>query len=216
MNVMRVLGSMCAFALLIGLSARANAGLIGYDYKTTLALTSGSDTLGLNGATIEVKVDVSSTAVYATRFGFPEVPMNNDATVTVTGASVAANNGTFSLPQLSFYPTFAGLFTEPGGAGAVETFPVGGSLTLQINTVPTAHGSLAHVGDTVNILDFAPATSQNLTLTGTNGSYSQNNTMVTAALINSPEPLTLAHAGTASAVGLAFGWSRYRRRRAAA
>jgi hypothetical protein len=46
------------------LSGTGRADIITYEYKTGLSLASGTDALGLNGATVDIKVDVSSSAVY--------------------------------------------------------------------------------------------------------------------------------------------------------
>jgi hypothetical protein len=185
----KLFGVLAGFGLIVGMAGRADAATIFYNYATTLSLVSGTDTLGLNGAVLDIAVDVDSSAVYITRFGLPAVIMTNDATITISGSSIPSNNGTFALPQLAFYPSFAGLFADPAGVASTVTLPVGGTLTLQINTNPTATGSAEAIGNAVNLLDFAPATSKNLQLSGTNGAYSQNNTAVNAS--EAPEPATL-------------------------
>jgi hypothetical protein len=202
MKAWKLLSILATLGVVAGTAARANAGTIFYDYTTTLSLASGTDALGLNGAVVDVKVDVDSSSVYITRFGYPAVIMNNDATVTITGSSNAANNATFALPQLAFYPSFAGLFTDPAGLAAQVTLPIGGVLNLQINTNETATGSAEIAGNTVNVLDFGPATSEALQLSDNNNAvYNQVNPTVTATLSAVPEPATLGLA-LASLVGL--------------
>ena len=192
MKSMKLLGVFAALALLAGMAGRADASTILYDYQTTLSLASGTDALGLNGALLTIQDDVSSSAVYITRFGYQAVVMNNDATITISGSSDAANNGTFSLPQLAFYPTFAGLFTDPAGVDPTLTLSVGGTLTLALNTNETATGATEVAGNTVNIADFGPATSQNIQFSGSNGAlYNQTNTTVTASGSSVPEPASL-------------------------
>jgi hypothetical protein len=189
MKSIKFLSVLATLGVVAAMAGRADAATIFYDYATTLSLASGSDALGLNGATLDVQVDVDSSAVYINRFGLPAVVMNNDATVTISGASIGANDGTFALSQLAFYPSFAGLFTDPGGIAPVVTL-VGGTLTLQINTQATGTGGAEAIGNTVQLSDFGPATSQNLQLTGSDGPlYNQTNTSVTAT--TSPEPATL-------------------------
>jgi hypothetical protein len=189
MKSIKFLGVLATLGVVAAMAGRADAATIFYDYTTTLSLASGTDALGLNGATVDVQVDVDSSAVYANRFGLPAVVMNNDATVTISGASVGANDGTFALAQLAFYPSFAGLFGDPGGVADTVTL-VGGTLTLQINTVATGTGGAEIIGNTVQLSDFGPATSQNLQLPASNGDfYNQNNTSVTAT--TAPEPATL-------------------------
>jgi hypothetical protein len=190
MKSIKFLGVLSALGVVAAMAGRADAATIFYDYATTLSLASGPDALGLNGATVDVQVDVDSSAVYITRYGLPAVIMNNDATVTISGASVGANDGTFALSQLAFYPSFAGLFTDPAANWAMVTLPVGGTLTLELNTNATGTGGAEIAGNTVQLSDFGPATSQNLQLPGSDGSvYNQNNTSVTATL--APEPATL-------------------------
>ena len=167
----------------------ADAGLISYEYKTTLSLASGSDALGLDGAVVDIKVDVSSTAVYGTMFEDPEVAMNDDATITISGSSQASNNVTLALPQLAFYATFAGLFAVSDGYAQHPTLPVGGSISTQINTIPTTHGSAVAVGDTVNISDFGPTTSVGYQFTGSDGAfYDEVNPTVIVTMSSVPEP----------------------------
>ena len=158
---------------------------------------------------MDVKVDVDSTAVYTNRFGYPAVVLNNDATLTITGSSISANNTTIALPQLAFYPSFAGLFTDPGGNANVSTLPSGGSITLQINTVATTHGAAARVGDTVSLADFAPATSALEPLSGSDGTtYNQVNTSIRAALSPVPEPSSFVLRALAGLSGLIVSRSR--------
>jgi hypothetical protein len=200
MKCMKFLGTFAALALIAG---TADASTITYEYQTTLSLASGTDALGLNGAFLNIQVDVDSSALYVNRFGLPAVIMNNDATVTVSGSSNASNNGTFALPQLAFYASFAGLFADPAGAAATVTLPVGGTLTLQVNTFATATGAAEAIGNTVNILDFAPATSEDLQFGASNGDvYSQINPIVIATTLT-PEPASVTLV-LASLVGLGF------------
>ncbi len=202
MKPMKFLGVLLGFGLIIG-AGRADASIISYDYQTTLSLASGTDALGLNGAFLDIKDDVSSSDVYITRFTFPAVVMNNDATMTVSGSSNASNNGTFALPQLAFYPAFvfgAGLFTDPAGTSPTVTLPVGGALTLDLHTIQTVTGASEAVGNTVNILDFGSA-GGGVFIASNGAHYNGVNPTGTATISSVPEPITLSFV-LASLVGL--------------
>jgi hypothetical protein len=196
LNSMKCLTGLAALCLMAGMAGRADATTILYDYKTNLSLSSGSDVFGLVGALLDIKVDVSSTAHYITHGALPLVVMNNDATITISGSSIPSNNGTFALPQLAFYPTYAGLYTDPAGAAPSVTLPVGGTLNFSLKTNPTAQGSSEFIGQPVNILDFAPATSATQQFNESTGSafYNQVNPTMTASSVTAsvPEPASVS------------------------
>jgi hypothetical protein len=197
--------ALAATALIVALTRTADAGFIDYTYTTTLALALGTDSAGLAGAKIVIDAKFDTNAVYIDSFGNPAVLANSGATSTISGSSIAANNGTFALPQLAFYATFAGLFLYPDGIPPTLTLPVGGTLDPNLSTISTAHGGAVVVGDTVNILDFAPARSSGLPWQGSNGAYAQVNPTVSAVLVNAavPEPSSFALCGIAGVIGLA-------------
>lgn len=175
------------------MAGSASANSLIYNYTTTLSLQAGPDILGLDGALLSITVDVDSGAVYIDRFGYPSVIMNNDATLTISGSSIPSNNGTFAFPQLAFYPSFAGLFTDPAGADPVVSLPVGGSLTFALNSNATLTGSSALVGNTIDILDFGPATSRDSEFGGDSAQYGETNTNITVSMTSAtPEPGSLA------------------------
>lgn len=199
----RILAAVAVLGLTVGLAGKASAGTILYTYTTTLSLASGTNSSGLNGAKAEIDVSVDTNTVYVSRFGFPAAIANSGATITISGDSIAINNGTFALPQLAFYATFAGMFTEPGGVDPSLTLPSGNLLFASTFTNPTAHGSVASVGDTVNLLDFVPATtnSTNWTVDGTS-TYSQSNTTITAALADPSDVPEIDPGSALSAIAL--------------
>jgi MYXO-CTERM domain-containing protein len=142
--------------------------------------------------------------------------MNNDVTVTITGAtSASGNNGTYTLPQTAFFPRFAGLFAVNGSFLSVS-LSTGGQLQLDMETIPTAHGSGVQAGDTVNVLDFAPATSHNFPFQAgivAATTYNQTTSITATQVSSAPEPASLTLLATGVIGLLGYAW---RRRRAAA
>jgi PEP-CTERM motif len=208
--------ALAATALIVALTRTADAGFIDYTYTTTLTLDSGTDSAGLGGAKIVIDAKFDTNAVYIARFGDPAVLANSGATSTISGSSIAANNGTFALPQLAFYATFAGLFLDPDGNPPTLTLPVGGTLDTNLTTISTVHGGSVVVGDTVNILDFAPArfpTPVPFWQGSNEVFYAQVNPTVSAVLVNAgvPEPSSFALTGIAGLIGLGIAWRRRRR-----
>jgi hypothetical protein len=198
--------ALAATALIVALTRTADAGFIDYTYTTTLTLASGTDSAGLGGAKIVIDAKFDTNAVYIDSLGYPAVLANSGATSTISGSSIAANNGTFALPQLAFFATFAGLFLYPDGIPPTLTLPVGGTLDPNLNTISTPHGGAVVVGDTVNILDFAPARSAGQFWDGSDGVvYAQVNPTVSASLVNAvvPEPSSFALCVIAGVIGLA-------------
>jgi hypothetical protein len=188
-----------------GLMAKAD---ILYDLQVTLSLESGTDALGLNGAALNIQVEVSPSAVYGSQQGLTAVTMDNDATVTISGASNPANDGTFDLPQLSFYPHYEGSYGAFFSAGNFPsvTLPVGGTLNFQIIDNATTTGESEGSGNTVQLADFGPATSADqVFFDNGNAIYKQVDPVISVSLTPEPGTLGLLAAGMA-AFGLVALW----------
>lgn len=171
----------------------------------------GGDALGLDGAVVSMHLTFDSSTPYTNRFGFPAI-VATSGTLTVSGASVAANNGNFAMPGVAFYPTFAGTFSEPGGI--MQKVMLGtGWLEMYTSTTPTASGNLATVGGIPLLSDFGPTTTAGDRHTGFDGTrYNQSNGFVTATAPSSvPEPAF--YGVTASAACLFLVATRRRSRR---
>ncbi len=105
----------------------------GFEVTTTFSpLVSGSDPMGLDGSTFTVTFTVDDSGVYLNddlSFGSVIAPISG-ATLTISGASVPANNGTFSLN--ANYSLLGGIFGAAGqllspstAVGAVGTAVLG-------------------------------------------------------------------------------------------
>ena len=204
------------FAILLfglaGMATDAHALLIEYNYETTLSLRFGEDRSGLDGATISTTAFIDVSSRYEDLFGYPAVPTLKES-VTITGSSVAANNGTYHFANnLIFYATFAGLWD--GGTFADFTLGDGEELRTHYRTNPSEDGATVEAGDYVHLSQFTPATSIDATWVllgysaGSFTYYNQLNSKVTASFVQVPEPSTFALFG----IGL-VGVALMRRRR---
>ena len=183
-----------AIALILGALAiqPAEAKFI-YTYDAQLATDSGPDTSGLGGATAIVTFDVNTPAVYVDRSSFAAIPASNGQVV-ISGATVAGNNGTYSLGALAFYPTFAGFFDDPIANTASVLLPDGNTLYLQGNTSPTPGSSNATIGSAVQLNDFVPAKST-AQWNAPDGTFYDVNASITATAVPEPASLSIMVAG---------------------
>jgi hypothetical protein len=135
---------------MVCLAARpAQAAPIGIAYNMTLTLLAGVDTLGLNGANVSFQAFFDDSVPYGDVASFPVALATSDS-LTISGASVAGSNGTFSSNNgIRFFPTFAGQF-----------FGLSGFANYTIGAVPLMIGHLATEvsgvipGDLIEAADF--------------------------------------------------------------
>ncbi|BDC48866.1 hypothetical protein F183_A11820 [Bryobacterales bacterium F-183] len=199
--------------LLLAAASTVMADNISYTYETTLKKYPGSvDGEGLDGARITVNATVNDSAVYQDFFGMPGVRMNNGATLTVSGASVAANNGTFVMPKLIFLPGFSGLFTL-FGATPLVMLGSGGMFDMRTNSFPTAEGALAVVGDTVSLDHFAPAVSRDIVMFSSDTTFYASDTSISAVLVAGPDPAAVPEPAVYGLLAVAAGLPMLARRR---
>jgi hypothetical protein len=198
-----LLGLIAVSTLLFLAGASARGETITYTYST-MVTSEGADTAGLNGATFTINAMFSSTDKYVSFHGVPEVLADPGATYTITGASNSLNDGTFAFPiTLAFFATGAELYVSEGSPEHV-TLGNGVELTMNLEANPSSHGAAVHVGDTINTLDFAPATPINFVwVDGNSTDYDQSNSTVSVSEPSVvPEPSSLALCGIAGLVGL--------------
>lgn len=179
------------------MSTSAHAGLISYVWSGTFSSASGGDTSGLDGASFLFDSTFDDINTYVLRFGIPAI-IAESASLTISGATNAANNGLFSFnTDLAFYPTFAGIFSEPGGV-FLEAVLGTGVLTLDGNSTPSAGSANVIVGGGVELDDFVAATYDGLLWSIGGEDYDVTNVRISAnALPESavPAPASLALLG---------------------
>jgi len=189
-------------------SASANT-VIRYTMTGTI-VADGSDSVGLNGATIMGQIDYDATQKYRSYRGWPCVPsIIGSELVTITGAPNDANNTTVPYnSQLAFLPTAAGTARYPwggeGGDGSTPGFYLGSTgegVMWLMSTIPTAGSEDVMIGGAVELDDFIPATGAGndmLWIVATGESYTLTNLVIDAYKI--PAPGALALLGTAGLV----------------
>lgn len=149
------------FSILLASSSVVSAAVYAVTATGSIQFTSGTDTLGLNGAQFTV-VTSFADGVYIDTDGFP-VAIGDPATtfITIAGATNPNANGTFSHYSGStapeYYPTSSGLYG--GGADNYNLyFDLGidsAFIALGLNTAPTTSGAAVSVGDTIEESHFS-------------------------------------------------------------
>src|SRR5579871_5553620 len=121
-KIMTIRPLLLALAMAGTTAVSAHATAFDYVYTTTLELESGSDSAGLSGATVSIVSEFNTDQTYYDPGSGARVD-SLGATVTISGASVSENNGTFTLPASAFFPEDAGLLNPGNGGNLVITLP---------------------------------------------------------------------------------------------
>lgn len=198
-------------AAMVAASGQLQAGVITADFTTTLVLSSGADTGGLNGATLSIHAEFDDAGVYVNLFGLPAL----DAlihTITISSASVPASNGVFSDPDgLTYLPTFANSFESNVGQ-----FLAAGPLILV--GMETGPGSVfPSIGDTISVDNFNTTSfdPRGLLMRGVDGSQytwaAGASLTINGATTAVPEPSSLALFGIGACLA-GIGAARRRQR----
>ena len=178
----------------LGWGQVAQATPFSITYTMTVALTSGTDILGLDGATLELIGFFDTTDVYANFSGLPKINSTSDS-LTISGASVVGTNGVYSESSggLGFFPTFDGQMRRPGGG--IARYLVGGE-DLFLNTLVDPVAGIS-IGDPISVSDFG-TTIFNATNFSTDlgASYTITSLQFSSSSVSVPEPSTLLLLGT--------------------
>ena len=201
--------ALTSLSLLAALSA---TGAITVSFSLTTTLSSGPDAGGFDGATIGFEALIDTETIYSD-FGGNAFVQPDYVKITVSGASVSGNNGTFFSGEINtgvwrIFPNQAGL-ASPVAAGNGGAFEVNFGTTGTMEWLPTGT-ALANpsVGSTVMVSHFDGMTvTQPDTITITGSTYSIGDLAVSAVVI--PEPSLFG--ALFGLGGLAFAVSRRRR-----
>jgi hypothetical protein len=199
-------------AAVIATSAPAQAGLIIADFSTTLSLISGTDSVGLNGATVTLHAEFDDASTFTDFFGFPTV-LALTHTITISGASVAGSNGTFSDPEgLRYFPTFVNGFFD--GAGSF----LGGGPLMEIIMEMSDGSVIPSNGDTISVDNFNTANLDpfDVPTRATDFSSYDWSTAATLTITTRPDVVAVPEPGTLGLIGLGMiGLAAVRRKKAA-
>lgn len=140
-------------ALLLG-PVSAHATIL-YSASGTILAFSGSDSLGISGALFTLSGTWDSAAIYVDRSGTPAIDALAHS-FNISGAPVAASNGTWTDPQgLTLYPTVAGQLFGGGPTREFSEFEVNGKHLQMWYLVDETVG--ATVGGPIGVAHFGTA-----------------------------------------------------------
>jgi len=181
------------------LAGSASADIIRYTISGTLRSTAGSNTEGFDGASLTFVTEFDDSVPYSNFFGNAfAVAVDGSAVVSISGATVGANNTSYSTgQQINFFPTFGSIL----GGNANPEFTSGSGLAVRLATpsaLPIASGSANVVdGGMIELDDFFTGTidfgdlTMFLPVDFTNDNYALDNAFAAAAFVPTPGGLAV-------------------------
>ena len=146
-----MLGPLLACNLL--LSQRLGADEIIFTTEVTLSTSSGTDNLGFDGATFELRSIYDASGPYIERFGFPALVAQSSA-VSITGSNF---DGTYiPFNDIAYYPSYSGIYSDPAGFNDILIVVDDLRVSFGFQTATTRSGALKQPGDLPELSDFGP------------------------------------------------------------
>lgn len=142
--------------VIVALPGQVRGDLTG-SVSFTLSLSSGSDTLGLNGSTVVLNTLFVNGTTYADVFGLPGAPASTHS-IMISGASNPASNGTFADPDGLLYTPSAGegLFVDNvANYFFLRTPTIDSGLSFKFGLSLNPPAAVPNFGDYMNASDFA-------------------------------------------------------------
>ncbi|MFG0242453.1 MAG: PEP-CTERM sorting domain-containing protein [Phycisphaerales bacterium JB054] len=131
-----------------GLAGPAAAEEIVFTASMTLAVKSGSDTLGLGGSSLTFQTVFDATGTYVERFFNPSIAAESDS-LTISGSTGGIDGSYTAIPMgVVFYPTYYGQWYGGSSGGGYVEWEFGGESLYMYNLTSTTSGIVP--GDTID------------------------------------------------------------------
>jgi len=139
---------------LMSLVVECRADYIRFTATGTVDQFGPTNTAGLDGATFTFSAQFDLPNTYTSIMGYPSV-VGMNPTITISGATESARNGTFTVSNgVAFLPN-AARTGAVAADGTVMTASLGGAdINLNLFTDPTTAGSTKLIGESIEVADF--------------------------------------------------------------